>query len=58
MLLGMPVADLEVSHFLARRISVSVGVASDAGQVLAGGVVVSDLIGDIRVADTHFSARH
>ena len=40
MLLGMPVANLEVRHLFARRVSVAVGVTPDAGQVLAGGVVM------------------
>ena len=44
MFLRVPVADIEIRLFLARRISVSVGVASDAGQVLTGSVVVSGLI--------------
>ena len=53
MFLRVPGADLEKSLLLASGVSIAVGVASDAGQVLTGGVVVSGLIGDIRVADTH-----
>ena len=48
MFLRVPGADLEVSLLLASRVPVAVGVAEGAGQVLAGGVVVSEVVGSVR----------
>ena len=53
MLLGMPVADLEIRHFLTSRVPVTIGVTQSAHRSLTGSVVVSRSIGEIRVVDAH-----
>ena len=53
MLPGMPVANLEVSRFLTCGVSVAIGVTESAYRILTACVVVSGLIGEIRVANAH-----
>ena len=53
MLLGMPVADLEVRGLLACGVPVAVGVTPGAYRSLTACVVMSELIGEICVAGAH-----
>ena len=59
MLLGMPVADLEIRHFLTCGVAVAIGVTESAYRGLTGSVVVGEVIGEIRptpIASAYASA--